>query len=87
MRNLRVLAIDQQVDLPKNGKSILGATVTLEVPAGNAEDLLRAKAQGDLALALRSYADMGGPSGASDGMRAQSVRIIRSSRSSEVMTR
>ena len=86
MRNLRVLAVDQQVDLPKNGKSILGATITLEVPAGNAPDLLKAKAQGDLALSLRSYADMGGPSGASDGMRAQAVRMVRAGHSSEVLT-
>ena len=86
MRNLKVLAVDQQVDLPKNGKSILGATVTLEVPSGNAEDLLKAKAQGDLVLALRSYADMGGPSGASDGSRTQAVRMIRAGHSSEAMT-
>jgi len=38
------------------------AVATLEVPAGDAEVLARAKAQGEVVLALRSYADAaGGP--------------------------
>ena len=65
MRNVKVLAIDQ-VTKPENGaQSVVGATATLEVGALDAEALAQADAQGDVALVLRSYADVGGPSGAS----------------------
>lgn len=89
MRNLRVLAVDQQVKPAKDAQSIVGATVTLEVPATDVELLLRSKAQGELALALRSYADLGGPSGRAeeDEVKSTNVRVIRSGRVSEMATR
>jgi pilus assembly protein CpaB len=63
MRNVKVLAVDQ-VTKPEDGaQSVVGATATLEVGANDAEALALADAQGDLALVLRSYADVGGPSG------------------------
>ncbi|HKT53968.1 MAG TPA: Flp pilus assembly protein CpaB [Caulobacteraceae bacterium] len=65
LRNVRVLAIDQTAQPPKNGQSTLPAptTATLEVRPSDAEVLARAKSQGEIVLALRSYADANGPSG------------------------
>ena len=87
LRNVRVLAIDQTTQAPKMGQSLVGAVATLEVPAQDAEVLVRAKAQGDVVLVLRSYSDTGGPTGRG-GVSSQdvgSVRIIRNGQSSEVM--
>ncbi len=88
LQNIRVLAIDQQIQPEKAAKTIVGTTATLEVPAGDVELLIKARAQGDMALALRSYADMGGPAGRPDGTGGStSVRIIRAGRVSEVTAR
>jgi pilus assembly protein CpaB len=87
LRNIRVLAIDQTTQAPKSGQSLIGAVATLEVPAQDAEVLVRAKAQGEVTLVLRSYSDTGGPSGRG-GVSTQdlgSVRIIRNGQPSEVM--
>ncbi len=87
LRNVRVLAIDQTTQTPRMGQSLVGAVATLEVAAQDAEVLVRAKAQGDVVLALRSYSDAGGPSGRG-GVSSQdvgSVRIIRNGQPSEVM--
>lgn len=64
LSNIRVLAIDQNIEAPKEAKSLVGAVATLEVGPGDAETLMRAKAQGALVLSLRAYTDTGGPSGA-----------------------
>jgi len=75
MRNLRVLAIDQATAPGKDSKTIVGAVATLELPASDVEVLARGKAQGEMQLALRSYADAGGgpgrggPSRTGDGLR------------------
>jgi len=62
MQNVAVLAIDQSSEPAKGAQAMVGAVATLEVPAGDAEVLARAKAQGEVVLALRSYADAaGGP--------------------------
>ena len=88
LQNVRVLAIDQQVQPDKAAKTIVGTTATLEVPGEDVELLTKAKAQGDLALSLRSYADMGGPAGRADGSgRSTSVRVIRAGHVSEVTAR
>jgi pilus assembly protein CpaB len=87
LRNIRVLAIDQTTQAPKAGQSLIGAVATLEVPAQDAEVLVRAKAQGDVTLVLRSYSDTSGPSGRGGASTQDvgSVRIIRNGQSSEVM--
>ena len=86
MRNVRVLAIDQKIDPEKDAKSIVGAIATLEIPAQDVEVLARGRAQGEMQLALRSYADIGGPPGrggqARDSM--QGVRVFRAGQVSEV---
>ena len=63
LQNVQVLAIDQASEPPKGAQSMVGAVATLEVPAADVEIVARAKAQGEVVLALRSYADAGGASG------------------------
>ena len=63
LQNVEVLAIDQSSEPPKGAQSMVGAVATLEVPAADAEIVAKAKAQGEVILALRSYADAGGASG------------------------
>jgi pilus assembly protein CpaB len=61
LKNVKVLAIDQNTLGPKEGQAVVGATATVELTSIQAEVLALAKAQGDLALVLRSYADAAGP--------------------------
>jgi pilus assembly protein CpaB len=72
MRNLTVLAIDQATEPKAGAASLVGATATLEVPAEDVDELAKAKEEGTLMLALRSYADMAGPAG-----RAAPAPVIR----------
>jgi len=69
LQNVQVLAIDQSSEPPKGAQSMVGAVATLEVPAGDTEILAKAKAQGEVVLALRSYADAGGASGRATAAR------------------
>ncbi len=88
LRNIRVLAIDQNSQPPKSGvQSQVGSTATLEVAAADTGVLARAKAQGEVILALRAYSDAGGPSGrgVDDAQDAGQVRIFRSGQAPEVM--
>jgi pilus assembly protein CpaB len=84
MRNLRVLAIDQTTEAQKDAKALVGAVATLEVPAEDEQVISRAKSQGDLVLALRSYADAGGPSGRGAGGENSRIRVWRAGQASEV---
>jgi pilus assembly protein CpaB len=63
MTNVRVLAIDQKTEPDKDAQTVVGAVATLEVTPADAEFIALAKAQGELTLALRSYADIAGPTG------------------------
>ena len=83
--NVRVLAVDQTTDPARNGKFIVGSTVTLEVPGDSTQLIAEARSRGGLALALRSYADMGGgpgPQGQSGA--AGEVRMFKGGSASEV---
>jgi pilus assembly protein CpaB len=71
MTNVRVLAIDQATAAAADAKAVVGAVATLELTPGDAEFITLAKSQGDLTLALRSYADAGGPT----GRRARPVAV------------
>ena len=80
LQNVAVLAIDQLSEPAKGAQTMVGAVATLEVPAADAEVLARAKAQGEVVLALRSYADAGGATGraTADGRQATGeVHIYR----------
>ncbi len=89
LKNVRVLAIDQNTGVQK-GAAVVGATATLEVPLEQAEALVLAKAQGELNLVLRSYADTSGPSinlgqlAETMGMKASVVRVYRDGKPTDV---
>ena len=70
LRNIKVLAIDQASQPERGATTAVGATATLELGAREAEALALAKSMGDLTLTLRSYADVGGPSGLDGDFRA-----------------
>jgi pilus assembly protein CpaB len=80
MRNVRVLAIDQNIGAPKNTAEV-GATATVECTAEQAQYLVQAKASGSLTLALRSYADAAGPAEVGhvphQAMADNTVRVFR----------
>lgn len=84
LRNVKVLAIDQVTQPDRDATTVVGATATLELAPGDAEALALAKAQGDLSLTLRSYADVAGPSGRpfgdagyAGGSTSSTVRVFR----------
>lgn len=83
LHNVKVLAIDQSTRAGDDEQAVVGATATLEVGPRDAEILAQAKAQGELSLSLRSYADTAGPSGSlrrapvAAQVQPQSVRIYR----------
>ncbi|WP_443749163.1 Flp pilus assembly protein CpaB [Asticcacaulis solisilvae] len=89
LRNIRVLAIDQQVKSENDKPNMIGATATLEVTATDGQALVLAKASGTLSLLLRSYADLQGPSGVVSATPAgdiqSSVRVFRNGQTSEVL--
>jgi len=87
MRNVRVLAIDQASQPGKDAKSMVGSVATLEVAEADADILAKAKAQGEVVLALRALTDaMGGPSRGDEGagVAGGSVRIVRAGQATDV---
>lgn len=89
LRNVKVLAVDQATQPDKGATTVVGATATLEVRPQEAEALALAKAQGDLSLVLRSYADVGGPSGLvaqarSPAQHGAAVRVFRNGEATSV---
>jgi pilus assembly protein CpaB len=56
-RNVRVLAIGQQLEAKEGKKGADGTTATLELDPAQAETLAASKSQGEISLALRSIAD------------------------------
>jgi len=83
--NIQVLAVDQRTDTPKGATAAPLATLTLEVPEADVETLVRAKTAGQLMMALRSYADIGGGPSRSAGANHQ-VRIFRGGAPAETVT-
>lgn len=66
LRNIRVVAVDQQYKDVKEGEALKGATATLELWPNQVERLEKAKKEGTLALSLRSVGNdaAGGANGA-----------------------
>jgi pilus assembly protein CpaB len=60
LRNVRVLAVDQNVEEKNGQKVVVGKTATLELTPGQAETLALSQQLGLLSLALRSIADGSG---------------------------
>lgn len=84
MRNLRVLAVDQNTEPARRTNTLLGAVITLEAPAADVDVLVRAKAEGEIILVLRPYTDLGGPVGRGVTAEPQTVRIFRDGQVAEV---
>lgn len=59
LRNIRVLAIGQNVQERNGEKVVVGETATLEIEPGQVEGLVQAQKSGTLSLALRSLKDAG----------------------------
>jgi pilus assembly protein CpaB len=85
LSNALVLAIDQKTDAAK-ANAVAGATITLEVPDVNASAVARARTQGGLTIALRSYADIGGQTGGPSADDGHSVKIFKGGAPAEVVT-
>lgn len=83
LQNVKVLAIDQSTRAEDDEQAKVGATATLEVTPGDSEVLALAKSEGELSLALRSYADTDGPSGRVTNVRAAQTSTVRIYRGGE----
>ncbi len=66
LRNIRVLAVDQEYKDVKEGEAIKGATATLELWPNQVERLEKAKKEGTVALSLRSVGSDGAAGSAAD---------------------
>ena len=80
LRNVRVLAIDQTFKEVDDEEVVVGSTATLELTPSQAEALNLSVATGEIALSLRSVADIEYEAPLSDVPRvasAQNVRVIR----------
>jgi pilus assembly protein CpaB len=56
-RDIRVLAIGQRIEIKEGQKQAEGNTATLELSSEEAEELVLARAKGEITLSLRSIAD------------------------------
>ena len=79
LTNIKVLAVDQVAQAEKDETTVVGATATLQVSATDSEALALAKAEGDLSLTLRSYADVDQPSGHTGAATGRSSQIAEQS--------
>jgi len=78
LKNIRVLAIDQNVEEKNGQKVVVGKTATLELTPGQAETLTLSQQMGTLSLALRSITDANAKdSDDNDDGRRSTVNIIR----------
>jgi pilus assembly protein CpaB len=81
-RNVRILAIGQQIEAKDGKKTAEGAVATLELTPKQSELLALANTQGEISLALRSIADLSaeGPM-ANDELnkrdRSSSIRVLK----------
>ncbi len=78
LSNIRVLAIDQNVEEKGGQKVVVGKTATLELTPAEAETLVLSQQSGTLSLALRSVTDAAhDDTPAEDSGRRNSVNVIR----------
>lgn len=89
LANVRVLAIDQQIEEQEGGQVVVGKTATLELHPEQAEILALAEELGEISLALRSLEDStpedGGPQVVEGiGNSSSSVTMMKFGRTSRV---
>ncbi len=77
LSNVRVLAIDQNVEEKNGNKVVIGKTATLELTPGQAETLTLSQQLGTLSLALRSITDASQKTVPVDEARRAGINIVR----------
>ena len=79
LNNIRVLAIDQNIEEKGGQRVVVGKTATLELSPRQAETLAVSRQMGTLSLALRSLVDFDGADKpeARDDTRRTSVNMVR----------
>lgn len=78
LSNIRVLAIDQNIEDKGGQKVVVGKTATLELSSGQAETLALGQSLGTLSLALRSITDAAGDTVEPDKNKGRTtVNIVR----------
>ena len=78
LSDIRVLAIDQQVEEKNGQKVVVGKTATLELTPSQVEAVELARQTGTLSLALRSLTDAGkGKPTVDDKTRGDTVNVVR----------
>ncbi len=85
LRNVRVLAIGQNIEIKDGKKVAKGKTATLELTPGQTETLMLAQSAGDISLSLRSLADalpggVKGPQSGESGLygdRGGSIKLLK----------
>ncbi|MDE2285523.1 MAG: Flp pilus assembly protein CpaB [Hyphomicrobiales bacterium] len=79
LRNVRVLAVDQNVEDKEGQKVVIGKTATVELDPHQAETLALSRQLGTLSLTLRSLLDSQSatPEGGNDDDRSKPVNTVR----------
>jgi len=77
LSNIRVLAIDQNVEEKGGQKVVMGKTATLELTPAQTETLTLSQKRGTLSLALRSITDAEKTDGPVEAPRRNGVNIVR----------
>ncbi|WP_350336045.1 Flp pilus assembly protein CpaB [Coralliovum pocilloporae] len=79
LENVRVLAIDQQIEEKGGEKVVVGQTATLELDRPQSEIIAGAERQGDIILVLRSLADNGTetPSITTDSRESPTINVVK----------
>jgi pilus assembly protein CpaB len=86
LSNIRILAIGQNVQEKAGERVIAGATATLELTPEQAEHVILAQRNSQLALVLRSIADAANPA-ATPSPPPQSLTIVRFGNASQERVR
>jgi pilus assembly protein CpaB len=79
LRNVRVLAVDQNVEDKEGQKVVIGKTATVELDPHQAETLALSRQLGTLSLTLRSLLDSQSPNpeGGNDDDKSKPVNTVR----------
>ena len=77
LRNVRVLAIDQNIEEKNGQKVVVGKTATLELLPGQAETLALSHELGTLTLSLRSMADASEDDSRDEDNSRRNVNVVR----------
>jgi pilus assembly protein CpaB len=77
LTNVRVLAIDQQVEEKNGQRVVVGKTATVELTPRQAETLAQSRQLGTLSLALRSLLDASKAAEVDEGGRKADVNTVR----------